>query len=185
MFDISWSELLVIGVVALIVVGPKELPTLLRTVGKYVGMIKRQAGEFRAQFDEAMRESELDQLKKDVENIKTNAESTFRDVERSVESEVSGMRREFDSVAHGAADKPYDAAAMHDGNGVPFQNNDAGNHGGSGALAAPGASGSAASGSVGAGAAAVAAAAAAAPPPSGPAEVKPGPSGSPPTNVGA
>ncbi|MEL6872331.1 MAG: Sec-independent protein translocase protein TatB, partial [Pseudomonadota bacterium] len=48
MLDIGWTELLVIGVVALLVVGPKELPGLLRTIGRYVGMIRRQANEFRA-----------------------------------------------------------------------------------------------------------------------------------------
>ena len=60
MFDLSSSKLLILGIVALIVVGPKDLPILLRTIGKYVGMIRRQAAEFRSQFDEAMRESELD-----------------------------------------------------------------------------------------------------------------------------
>lgn len=83
MFEIGWSELLVIGVVALIVVGPKELPILLRTIGKYVGLIKRQAEEFRAQFAEAMQQAELDQLRKDVSDIKSGAEETLRDVKRS------------------------------------------------------------------------------------------------------
>ncbi len=48
MFDITSSKLLLLGIVALFVVGPKELPALLRTVGKYMGMIRRQAAEFRA-----------------------------------------------------------------------------------------------------------------------------------------
>ena len=59
MFDITSSKLLILGIVALLVIGPKDLPALLRTIGKYMGIIKRQAAEFRAQFDEAMRESEL------------------------------------------------------------------------------------------------------------------------------
>ena len=59
MFDFTSSKLLILGIVALLVIGPKDLPALLRTIGKYVGIIKRQAAEFRAQFDEAMRESEL------------------------------------------------------------------------------------------------------------------------------
>ena len=123
MFEISWSEILVIGVVALIVVGPKELPVLLRTVGRYMGIIKRQAAEFRAQFDEAMRESEFDQIRKDVESIKTDAENTMRDAERSVHNEMADARREFDAttdsikldhqpsdkgVDHGAGDHPAD-----------------------------------------------------------------------------
>jgi sec-independent protein translocase protein TatB len=63
MFDITSSKLLILAIVALIVVGPKDLPILLRTVGKYLGVIRRQAAEFRQQFDEAMREAELDHLK--------------------------------------------------------------------------------------------------------------------------
>jgi Tat protein translocase TatB subunit len=64
MFDITSSKLLILGIVALLVIGPKDLPALLRTIGKYMGIIKRHAADFRAQFDEAMRESELEQLKK-------------------------------------------------------------------------------------------------------------------------
>jgi sec-independent protein translocase protein TatB len=99
MFDISWTELLVIGAVALLVVGPKELPALLRTIGRYSGMIKRQANEFRSQFDEAMRETELEQLRRDVEKIKSEAESTLREAERAVDREVTENRRELDSAA--------------------------------------------------------------------------------------
>ncbi|MEM1305883.1 MAG: Sec-independent protein translocase protein TatB, partial [Pseudomonadota bacterium] len=47
MLDIGWAELLVVGVVALLVVGPKELPGMLRTLGKYLGMVRRQANEFK------------------------------------------------------------------------------------------------------------------------------------------
>ena len=69
MFDITSSKLLILGIVALLVIGPKDLPALLRTIGKYMGMIKRQAAEFRAQFDEAMRESEIHELTKSMESI--------------------------------------------------------------------------------------------------------------------
>jgi len=99
MFDIGWSELLVIGVVALLVVGPKELPALLRTVGRYVGMIRRQANEFRAQFDEAMRETELEQLRREVAALKTEAESSIRSAEQSLQSEISSAKSELDKVA--------------------------------------------------------------------------------------
>lgn len=149
MFDIAWQEILVIGIVALIVVGPKELPGLLRTVGKYIGVIKRQAAEFRAQFDEAMRETELDQLKKDMERIKDDAESSLRDVERSVDTEIGTMRRELDDTAGGIGSGGYHPDA-HDANGLPFP--------GEVSTTPPPAP------PVGAGAAAIAAAAAAAPP---------------------
>src|SRR5260370_39413696 len=97
MFEIGWSEILVVGIVALIVVGPKELPALLRTIGRYAGMMRRQANEFRAQFDEAMREYELDQLKRNVESIKTEAGSTLRSADHSVHSEFADAKREIEA----------------------------------------------------------------------------------------
>lgn len=73
MFDIAWSEFLVVAVVALVVVGPRELPALLRTVGKTVASLRRMAGEFQSQFNEAMREAELDDLKNQVTGLKDAA----------------------------------------------------------------------------------------------------------------
>ncbi len=57
MFDIGWSELLVIIVVAIVVVGPKDLPRLMGTFGRYAGKLRRAAAEFQRQFDEAMRDT--------------------------------------------------------------------------------------------------------------------------------
>ncbi len=70
MFDIGAGELLVIGVVALVVIGPKELPGVLRQVGKATAKMRQMAGEFRSQFDEAMREAELEDAKKQLNSIK-------------------------------------------------------------------------------------------------------------------
>jgi sec-independent protein translocase protein TatB len=69
MFDIGWSELVVIGVVALVVIGPKDLPRVMRTVGKWSGKVKRMGREFQNQFNEALREAELDDVKKEVEAL--------------------------------------------------------------------------------------------------------------------
>jgi len=69
MFDLGWGELVVIGVIALIVIGPKELPTVLRTLGQTMGKVKRMASEFQGQFQEALREAELDGLKKQAEDL--------------------------------------------------------------------------------------------------------------------
>jgi len=69
MFDLSWTELLVIAVVAIIVVGPKDLPRALRAVGRWTGKAKRMAREFQNQFNEALREAELDTVKKDIESV--------------------------------------------------------------------------------------------------------------------
>ncbi|GBD47954.1 Sec-independent protein translocase protein TatB [Methylopila sp. Yamaguchi] len=70
MFDIAWSEFLVVAVVALVVVGPKDLPALLRNVGRMVATVRRMAGEFQTQFNDAMREAELDDLKREVSGLK-------------------------------------------------------------------------------------------------------------------
>src|ERR671929_2218806 len=82
MFDIGWSELVVIAVVALIAIGPKELPGVLRSVGHWMGKIRRMAAEFQGQFQEAMREAEMADLKKEVESIG----NTARDLGASVEA---------------------------------------------------------------------------------------------------
>jgi sec-independent protein translocase protein TatB len=69
MFDIAWSEMLLIGGVALVVIGPKDLPGALRTAGQAIGKIRRMAAEFQGQFNDAMREAELTDLKKQVDDI--------------------------------------------------------------------------------------------------------------------
>jgi sec-independent protein translocase protein TatB len=109
-FDLSSSKLILLAVIALLVVGPKEFPALLRTVGYYVGMIRRQAAEFRAQFDEAMKESEIAEIKKTVEDFGREAESAVRDAETAVQreadaikSEVSGTLDEMKSTVSGDA----------------------------------------------------------------------------------
>lgn len=71
MFDIGGGELVVIGIVALVAIGPKELPTVLRTVGRYMGKIKRMSAEFQGQFQEALREAELSDLTKHAEDLKS------------------------------------------------------------------------------------------------------------------
>jgi sec-independent protein translocase protein TatB len=77
MFDIGWSELVVIGVVALIVIGPKELPGVLRAVGQWTGKIRRMASEFQDQFREAMREAEMADLKKEIEETTSKLNTSF------------------------------------------------------------------------------------------------------------
>jgi sec-independent protein translocase protein TatB len=91
MFEIGWSEILVIGIVALIAIGPKELPGVLRTVGQWTAKLRRMATEFQNQFHEAMREAELADLKKQVDEMTTQAKSyanfdPVADVRRELES---------------------------------------------------------------------------------------------------
>src|ERR1700761_2857108 len=73
MFDIGWSEFAVIAVVALIAIGPKELPGVLRMVGQWVAKARKMAGEFQGQFQEAMREAEMADLKKSFDEVKEAA----------------------------------------------------------------------------------------------------------------
>jgi sec-independent protein translocase protein TatB len=96
MFDIGAGELLVIGTVALIAIGPKELPGVLRSVGQMVGRLKRMAGEFRQQFDDAMREADLHNVQKSVQDTVNTAQSatsfnpmdTIRNEVRSAVDEI-------------------------------------------------------------------------------------------------
>jgi sec-independent protein translocase protein TatB len=69
MFDMSWGEVMVIGAVALIVIGPKDLPKALRTLGQMTTKIRRMAAEFQGQFNEAMREAELDEVKRQIQGV--------------------------------------------------------------------------------------------------------------------
>jgi len=69
MFDIGWTELLLIAVVAIVVIGPKDLPRAMRTVGQWTTKVKRMAGDFQRQFNEAVREAELDDVKKEVSSL--------------------------------------------------------------------------------------------------------------------
>ena len=99
MFDISWGELMLIGVVALIVIGPKELPGVLRMVGQWIGKIRRMAAEFQSQFQEAMREAEMSDLKKQVDELNDTAR---------------GMSSHFDPLdlnSTNPASKPAEATA--------------------------------------------------------------------------
>ena len=90
MFDIGWSELLVIGVVALIAIGPKELPGVLRAVGHWMGKIRRMASEFQSQFNEAMREAEMADVKKAFDDVKDVASGfTTNNIMTSLTKDVS------------------------------------------------------------------------------------------------
>jgi sec-independent protein translocase protein TatB len=80
MFDIGWGELVVIGVIALIVIGPKELPAVLRTVGRTMNKVRRMAGEFQGQFQEALREAELHDLKKQADDIASTVSGSVGDL---------------------------------------------------------------------------------------------------------
>jgi len=91
MFDIGWSELVVIAVVALIAIGPKELPGVLRMVGQWMGKARKMAAEFQGQFQEAMREAEMADLKKSFDEVKEAATGfASGNIMTSLQKDVSG-----------------------------------------------------------------------------------------------
>src|ERR1700753_299410 len=103
MFDIGWSEIAVIAVVALIAIGPKELPGVLRMVGQWMGKARKMAAEFQGQFQEAMREAEMADLKKSFDEVREAASGlTSGNVMTSLQKDVTNALR-IDDV-----DKPMD-----------------------------------------------------------------------------
>jgi sec-independent protein translocase protein TatB len=88
MFGLGWGELVVIGIVALIAVGPKELPTVLRTIGQYMGKVRRMASEFQGQFQEALREAEFADLKKEAENLTSSVDMSSFDPMADTQKEM-------------------------------------------------------------------------------------------------
>ncbi|MEF0938973.1 Sec-independent protein translocase protein TatB [Rhizobium sp. BR 362] len=105
MFDVGWSELLVIAVVALVVIGPKELPATLRTIGKMTARARKVAGEFRSQFDEAMREAELDDVRQTISDAqKLNPVNSLREAMNPLRQ--MGNEIKADLQRSTATDKP-------------------------------------------------------------------------------
>jgi sec-independent protein translocase protein TatB len=107
MFDIGWSELVLIGVVALVAIGPKELPGVLRMVGQWMGKARKMAAEFQGQFQEAMREAEMADLKKSFDEVKEAASGfTSGGLMTSLQKDVS------DALRVDALDKPAETAVI-------------------------------------------------------------------------
>lgn len=106
MFEIGWSEILVIGIVALVVIGPKDLPRVLRTTGQMIGRLRRMAGEFQATFSEALREAErqteIDDLKKKLADANGTLQSLREPVVPS--SSATDTLKPMDDPAPAAGD---------------------------------------------------------------------------------
>ena len=107
MFDISWSEFLLIGIVALIVIGPKELPGVMRTLGQYTRKIRGMAADFQNQFQEAMREAEMADLKKQVDDMADDIKNY--DPLKSVREDVASIGADIKtSLSEPAEEKPME-----------------------------------------------------------------------------
>lgn len=107
MLDIGWSELMVVGLVALIIIGPKDLPKVMRTFGRYVGKVQGMAREFQSSMEDMARESELADAKKALDratnfNIQQEIKDSI-DPTRAIESEfdVSDIEDALDEAATG------------------------------------------------------------------------------------
>lgn len=116
MFGLDFSEILIIGVVALIVVGPKELPQLMRTVGQWVGKARRMASEFQGQMNEAIREAELDDVRKSVDDLRSlSPKALIAEQFSSVTRTLDEVKRETDaavsSIGSDLAAEPASAGA--------------------------------------------------------------------------
>jgi sec-independent protein translocase protein TatB len=108
MFDISWSEFLLIGIVALVVIGPKELPAVMRTLGQWTRKVRGMAAEFQNQFQEAMREAEMADLKKQVDDMAKDVTDVdpLKGVRDDIESVGSDVQRSLASTTeHGATEQ--------------------------------------------------------------------------------
>jgi sec-independent protein translocase protein TatB len=104
MFDIGWSELVVIAVVALIAIGPKELPGVLRMVGQWMGKARKMAAEFQGQFQEAMREAEMADIKKTFDEVKETATGLGSN------NIMTSLQKDVSSALHiGDIEPPVDA----------------------------------------------------------------------------
>jgi len=111
MIDLSWSEILVIAIVLIVVVGPKDLPRLLRSFGKTMSTVRSMAGDFRKQFDEAIKEADLQDLKSLADDArKLNPASEIKKALNPMEQAAKDVRAGLDKAMKPAtpisAEKP-------------------------------------------------------------------------------
>jgi sec-independent protein translocase protein TatB len=118
MFDFSWSEILLIGVIALVVIGPKDLPRVLRTVGQWTSRARAVAREFQLQIDQMVRDSELDDVRKTMNTALSTtpgqAMRNFVDPTGEIEKSLSApeLHVETPASAPSSASAPEDEAQL-------------------------------------------------------------------------
>lgn len=97
MFDIGWPELLVVAIVLIVVVGPKDLPPMLRAFGRTTKKLRAMASEFRGQFDDALREAELDDVKKTFDDArKLNPMQSIRDAVNPLKDTAKDIKADLE-----------------------------------------------------------------------------------------
>ena len=113
MFDIGWTEMLVIAVVMIVVVGPKDLPKMLRTFGKTTAKLRSMAGDFQKQFNEALKEAELDDVKKSVDSLRgLNPTTEIKKQLNPFEKAASDVRAGLDAAMKPKPAQPAAPAAV-------------------------------------------------------------------------
>jgi len=120
MLDMSWGEVMVIGAVALIVIGPKDLPRTLRTVGQMTSKVRRMAAEFQSQFNEAIREAELDDVKRQIQGMNDSVSS----LNKTSFNPIQTIRDEVKGAIEAPVTSPTPAEPAPDGT-VPTPNGSA------------------------------------------------------------
>jgi sec-independent protein translocase protein TatB len=113
MFDISWTEFLLIGVVALVVIGPKELPAVMRTIGQWTRKLRTMAADFQRQFEQEMRQAEFADLKKQVDDVEQNIKGydPLKEVRSGVEAIGKDLETSLEHEAPPASTENVGAAA--------------------------------------------------------------------------
>ncbi len=110
MFDIAWTELLLVAVVAILVVGPKELPGMLRTIGRAIGSVRRMAGEFQSTLNDAVKEAEkqagIDEMRKQADEMQNfnplgDLKKTLADEKKKLQDSMSTAESEVKSSLNG------------------------------------------------------------------------------------
>ncbi|MEM7662826.1 MAG: Sec-independent protein translocase protein TatB [Pseudomonadota bacterium] len=105
----GFTEFLLIAIIALIVVGPKDLPLMMRKLGQLVGRARSLAREFQSAFDDIARQAELDELRKEINDLKSQSQSAVQDAEedmRAFETDVNTKMMEMEKQAEGTAKEP-------------------------------------------------------------------------------
>ncbi len=120
MFDLAWTEIALILLVALVVIGPKDLPHAIRGVADFIKKARRMAAEFQVHVDEMMREAKLDEVKRQIDELRSGAYDFKRKFEeeldpnremaKSFSDPFASSSAAYDSSAHAAAPEPEPAA---------------------------------------------------------------------------
>lgn len=126
MLDLAWTEIALILVVALIVIGPKDLPHAIKGIAEFIRKARRMAGEFQVHVDEMMRETKLDEVKRQIDEVRHGAYDMKRQFEEEIDKDRDIAKSFSDPFAEPAstpgpspASTPAPAPAAASGEAAP------------------------------------------------------------------